>query len=46
MIKKLTFNLNPLFAFILLPIELVQCTYGAEAYGILKLLVAVPLSTG
>ncbi len=32
--------------FHLLPIELVQCTYGAEAYGILKLLVAVPLSTG
>jgi hypothetical protein len=44
--NEIKFNSNPLFAFILLPIELVQGLYGTWAYGILKLLVAIPLSIG
>ena len=39
-------NPNPLFAFILLPIELSQVLYGTWAYGLVKLLVAVPLTVG
>ncbi len=39
-------NPNPLFAFILLPIELSQVLYGTPAYGVVKLLVAVPLTVG
>jgi hypothetical protein len=43
---EIRFNSNPLFAFILLPIELVQGIYGTTAYGLMKLLVAIPLSIG
>jgi hypothetical protein len=39
-------NLNPIFAFILLPIELSEALYGTQAYGIVKLLIAVPLTVG
>ena len=44
--SEIRFNHNPLFAFILLPIELVQGLYGTAVYGILKLVVAIPLSVG
>ena len=44
--NEIRFNHNPLFAFILLPIELVQGLYGTAVYGILKLVVAIPLSVG
>ncbi len=44
--NEIRFNHNPLFAFILLPIELVQALYGTAVYGILKLVVAIPLSVG
>lgn len=44
--NEIKFNSNPLFAFVLLPVELVQGLYGTWAYGILKLLIAIPLSIG
>jgi len=44
--NEIRFNHNPLFAFILLPIELVQALYGTAVYGVLKLVVAIPLSVG
>lgn len=44
--SEIRFNHNPLFAFILLPVELVQGLYGTAVYGILKLVVAIPLSVG
>lgn len=44
--NEIRFNHNPLFAFILLPIELVQGLYGTAVYGILKLVIAIPLSVG
>lgn len=44
--NEIRFNSNPLFAFILLPIELVQGLYGTAVYGIVKLLVAIPLTIG
>lgn len=44
--NEIRFNRNPLFAFILLPIEIVQGLYGTVVYGILKLVVAIPLSVG
>ncbi len=44
--SEIRFNHNPLFAFILLPIELVQGLYDTAVYGILKLVVAIPLSVG
>jgi hypothetical protein len=44
--NKILFNSNPLFAFILLPPELVQGLYGTWAYGVTKLIIAVPLSVG
>jgi hypothetical protein len=44
--NEIRFNHNPLFAFILLPIELVQALYGTALYGILKLVIAIPLSVG
>jgi len=44
--SAIRFNHNPLFAFILLPIELVQGLYGTTAYGVMKLVVAIPLSVG
>jgi|GEM_PF-4835583 len=39
-------NSNPLFAFILFPIELSEILYGTAAYGVVKLLIAVPLTVG
>lgn len=44
--SEIRFNHNPLFAFILLPIELVQGLYGTSVYGIVKLVIAIPLSVG
>jgi len=44
--SEIRFNYNPLFAFILLPIELTQGLYGTAIYGILKLTIAIPLSVG
>ena len=44
--NEIRLNHNPLFAFILLPIEFVQALYGTAVYGILKLVVAIPLSVG
>ena len=44
--SEIKFNHNPLFAFILLPIELVQGLYGTSVYGVLKLVIAIPLSVG
>jgi len=44
--NEIRFNHNPLFAFILLPIELVQGLYGTAAYGVMKLVIAIPLSVG
>jgi len=43
---EIKINPNPLFAFVLLPIELSQALYGTAAFGIVKLLVAVPLTVG
>jgi ABC-2 type transport system ATP-binding protein len=44
--NEISFNHNPLFAFILLPIELVQGLYGTAVYGGLKFVIAIPLSVG
>jgi len=44
--NEIRFNHNPLFAFVLLPIEFVQALYGTAVYGVLKLVVAIPLSVG
>ncbi len=44
--NAISFNHNPLFAFILLPIELVQGLYGTWFYGVAKLIVAIPLTIG
>ncbi|MEW6592950.1 MAG: hypothetical protein AB1305_04665, partial [Candidatus Hadarchaeota archaeon] len=44
--NQISFNHNPLFAFILLPIEIVQALYGTAFYGVLKLVLAIPLSVG
>lgn len=44
--SEIRFNHNPLFAFIFLPIEFVQGLYGTQGYGLLKFIVAIPLSVG
>lgn len=44
--NEISFNHNPLFAFILMPVEFVQGLYGTALYGVLKLVIAIPLSVG